>query len=306
MQLTNFFKLFFLALLWGSSFLFVKVAVAEIPPFTTVTAVVGIATLVLYSILRRQGGRLPKFGPIWTRFAVAGMLHNALPFALLVFGEQHVDSALAAVLNGTSPLYAILLAHFLTKDDRLTPGKSLGLLVGFGGLLFFVMPSLQAGVHASLWGLIAVGAAAASYGIAIVYTRTYLHDLPPLVAPTAQMGMATLYALPLALLIDKPFGMALPSVNAIGAVLALALFGTALSYIVYYRLIKQLSASQVSMVTYLVPIVGLVLGVVILDEQLTWNAYVGCVLILAGVMLVNGFIKLPNQLSRPSDEVFQT
>ncbi|MCB0208757.1 MAG: EamA family transporter [Anaerolineae bacterium] len=306
MHLTNFFRLFFLALLWGSSFLFVKVAVAEIPPFTTVLMVVGIATLVLYGILRWQGGRLPKFGPIWTRFAVAGLLHNALPFALLVFGEQHVDSALAAVLNGTSPLYAILLAHFLTKDDRLTSGKSLGLFVGFGGLLFFVLPSLRGGVHASLWGLIAVGAAAASYGIAIVYTRTYLRDLPPLVAPTAQLGMATVYALPLALLIDKPFSLTLPSVNAIGAVLALALFGTALSYIVYYRLIKQMSASHVSMVTYLVPIVGLVLGVVVLNEQLTWNAYVGCALILAGVMLVNGFIKLPHRLSRPSDEVFQT
>lgn len=133
MQLKNLSSLSLLAVLWGSSFLFIKVAVQDIPPFTTVTAVVGIATLVLYLLLRRQGRRLPKLGSIWIAFAIAGLLHNALPFALLVFGGQYVDSALAAVLNGTSPLYALLLAHYFTGDDRLTPAKSLGLLVGLGG-----------------------------------------------------------------------------------------------------------------------------------------------------------------------------
>ncbi|MCB0179353.1 MAG: DMT family transporter, partial [Anaerolineae bacterium] len=283
MQLKNLSSLSLLAVLWGSSFLFIKVAVQDIPPFTTVTAVVGIATLVLYLLLRRQGRRLPKLGSIWIAFAIAGLLHNALPFALLVFGGQYVDSALAAVLNGTSPLYALLLAHYFTGDDRLTPAKSLGLLVGFGGLVLLVAPSLLAGVQASAWGLLAVGAAAASYGVAIVYSRIKLSQLPSLVAPTAQMGMATVYALPLAVMIDQPWQMALPSVNAIGAVLALALFGTALSYVVYYRLISRMSASQVSMVTYLVPIVGLVLGIVVLNEQVAWNAYLGCGFILVGV-----------------------
>ena len=306
MQLKNLSSLSLLAVLWGSSFLFIKVAVQDIPPFTTVTAVVGIATLVLYLLLRRQGRRLPKLGSIWIAFAIAGLLHNALPFALLVFGGQYVDSALAAVLNGTSPLYALLLAHYFTGDDRLTPAKSLGLLVGFGGLVLLVAPSLLAGVQASAWGLLAVGAAAASYGVAIVYSRIKLSQLPSLVAPTAQMGMATVYALPLALMIDRPWQMALPSVNAIGAVLALALFGTALSYVVYYRLISRMSASQVSMVTYLVPIVGLVLGIVVLNEQVAWNTYLGCGFILVGVMFVNGLIKPPRWLHNSTDTALQT
>lgn len=306
MQLKNLSSLLLLAFLWGSSFLFIKVAVQDIPPFTTVTAVVGIATVVLYLLLRWQGGRLPKLGPVWIRFAVAGLVHNALPFALLVFGGRYVDSALAAVLNGTSPLYTLILAHYFTGDDRLTPTKSLGLLIGFGGLIMLVAPSLLTGVQASVWGLLAVGAAAASYGVAIVYSRINLSQLPPLVAPTAQMGMATVYALPLAILIDRPWQMGLPSVNAIGAVLALALFGTALSYVVYYRLIGQMSASQVSMVTYLVPIVGLVLGIVVLNEQVAWNAYLGCGFILVGVMIVNGLIKPPPWLHNSADTALQT
>ena len=306
MQLKNLSSLSLLAVLWGSSFLFIKVAVQDIPPFTTVTAVVGIATLVLYLLLRRQGRRLPKLGSIWIAFAIAGLLHNALPFALLVFGGQYVDSALAAVLNGTSPLYALLLAHYFTGDDRLTPAKSLGLLVGFGGLVLLVAPSLLAGVQASAWGLLAVGAAAASYGVAIVYSRIKLSQLPSLVAPTAQMGMATVYALPLAVMIDQPWQMALPSVNAIGAVLALALFGTALSYVVYYRLISRMSASQVSMVTYLVPNVGLVLGIVVLNEQVAWNTYLGCGFILVGEMIVNGLIKPPSWLHNSTDTALQT
>jgi drug/metabolite transporter (DMT)-like permease len=291
MGLRNFLWLIFLSALWGPSFLFIKVAVGEIPPLTLVTGRVGLAALLLYLVLRLQGGNLPKFGPIWKHFAIAGFFANALPFVLISWGEQYIDSAFAAILNGTTPLFTIILAHFFITDDRMTPVKILGTLVGFGGLVLLISPSLIDGFHATTWGLLAVTLAAFSYGIVIVYTRKHLRGLPPLIAPTAQILMATLYLIPISLIVDQPFRLPIPSWPAIGSLLALAVVGTALAYVVYYFLLDRTSATYVSMVTYLAPVIGVVLGIVILDEQLSWTTYAGCGLILVGVMVVNGVFK---------------
>ena len=286
----NFLWLLLLASLWGPSFLFIKVAVGEIPPLTLVVGRVGIAAALLFIILRLQGRSLPKLGPIWIHFGVMALFQNALPFALINWGEQYIDSALAAILNGTTPLFTILLAHQFIDDDRLSLGKALGVFVGFAGLLVLIAPALFGGVQATAWGLIAVTIAAASYGVAIVYSRLNLRGQVPLVAPTAQLTLATLYLLPLALIFEQPFSLPTPSATAIGSLFMLAVFGTALAFVVYYRIIERASASYVSMVTYLVPIFGVVLGVLVLDEQLSWNAIVGCALILTGVMIVNGAV----------------
>ena len=291
MKLKNFLWLLFLASLWGPSFLFIKIAVAEIPPLTLVVGRVGMAALLLYLILRMQGYNLPQFGPIWKHFAFMGLVHNALPFTLFNWGEQYIDSSLAAILNGTTPLFTIVLAHFLVEDDSLTPRKLVGATIGFSGLTLLVAPSLLGGMSATGWGLIAVLVAALCYGLAVVYSRLHLRGLPPLVAPTAQLTLATLYMLPLAFLVEQPLSLPVPSLTALGAVLFLAVFGTALAFVVYYRLIERTNASYVSMVTYLIPVFGVILGIIVLNEQLTWNAYVGCALILGGVMIVNGLIK---------------
>jgi drug/metabolite transporter (DMT)-like permease len=303
MGLKNFLWLIFLASLWGPSFLFIKVAVKDIPPFTLVTGRVGLAAILLYLILRLQGRNLPKFGSIWRHFAVVAFFSNALPFVLFSWGEIHIASALAAILNGTTPLFTIMLAHFFIADDRLTPVKTLGTLLGFGGLVLLIAPSLLEGLHATTWGLLAVTVAAASYGVAIVYTRKNLRGLPPLVGPTAQLTVATIYILPLSFFIDRPYNLAAPSWPAFGSLLGLSVVGTALAFIVYYYLLDRTSATYLSMVTYLVPIFGVVLGVVVLDEQPGWNAYLGCVLILLGVMVVNfkftNWRRAANALVRP-------
>ncbi len=291
MGLKNFFWLIFLASLWGPSFLFIKVAVQEIPPLTLVAGRVGIAALLLYLFLRLQGGRLPKFGRQWKHFAVVGLFHNALPFVLFSWAEQYIDSAPAAILNGTTPLFTIVLAHMFIADDRLTPVKLMGTLLGFGGLVLLISPSLIDGFQVSTWGLLAAATAAFCYGIAIVYTRNHLRGLPRLVGPTAQLTMATLYILPLSLLLEQPFQRALPSWPALGSLLGLAVLGTALAFVVYYFVIERTSATYVSLVTYLVPVIGVALGVFILHEQLHWTTYAGCALILIGVMVVNGIIK---------------
>lgn len=291
MRLKNFMWLALLSCLWGPSFLFIKVAVTEIPPLTLVTGRVGVAAALLYLVLRAQGQRLPRFGRVWGHLAVMGLLNNAVPFLLISWGEQYVDSALAAILNGTMPLFTIILAHFFVADDRMTPAKLVGVLAGFGGLLLLIAPSLVEGVHATTWGLTAVAIASASYALSAVYARNHLRGASPIV-PTAQLMLATLYLLPLALAVERPFNLPLPSWPALGSLLALAVLGTAMALVLYYHILNRTSPTFLSMVTYLLPVFGVILGVVVLDERLSWNAYAGCGLILFGVMVVNGVFRV--------------
>lgn len=290
MKVKNLLLLIFLASLWGPSFLFIKVAVADIPPLTLVLGRVAIGATLLYAVLRSRGGKLPS-GNIWKHIAIVALFHNALPFVLFGWGEQHISSALASILNGTTPLFTIILAHFFVADDQLTPTKIAGVVLGFGGLTLLSWPSLTGGMQATLWGILAIVIASLCYGVAIIYTRNHLRGLPPLVAPTSQMLMATLYLLPLSLLVDKPFQMAMPSWQALGSMAALGILGTALAFIVYYRLLEVADPTYVSMVTYVVPVFGVILGVLVLHEQLTWHTYAGFALILVGVMIVNGVFR---------------
>lgn len=291
MRFKNFLLLLALAALWGPSFLFIKVAVEEVPPFTLVLGRVGIGALVLYAILRQQGRNLPRLGRAWRPFLVMGFFGNALPFTLFSWGEQYIDSAVASILNGTTPLFTIVLAHFFVTDDRISPAKLIGILIGFGGLMLLIAPSFARGFQVETWGLIAIAGAAASYGIGMVYARRHLRGLPPLVAPTAQLTVATLIMLPLSLIVEQPFQLTALSWPAIGSWLALAVLGTSLAFVLYYQILERTSASYLSMVTYLVPVFGVLAGVLVLKEHLAWNAYLGCGLILLGVMVVNGVFR---------------
>ena len=288
MRFKNLILLGLLAALWGPSFLFIKIGVEEIPPLTFVVGRVGLAAFMLLIVLYLRGGHLPAPSPIWRHVTFVSLVHTTLPFVLFSWGEQYIDSALASILNGTTPIFTILLAHFFTNDDRLTPMKGFGALLGLAGLVVLIAPSFVDGIQATTLGLLAVTAAAICYGIAIVYSRNHLRGMPFLVVPTMQMTISTILLIPFSLFIERPYLLPLPSLRALSALLALAIFGTALAFIVYYILVDRADASYVSMVTYLIPIVGIILGVVVLKEQLTWHAYAGCTLILLGVMTVNG------------------
>ncbi len=288
MNWKNILLMILLAALWGPSFVFIKVGVETIPPLTLVFGRVALAAVLLYLVLRWQHGRLPDSLDTWKHISVVALVHNAAPFFLFAWGEQYVDSALASILNGTIPLFTILLAHLFTQDDHLTPAKVIGVLVGFGGMLVLVYPSFQGGVMATAWGVMALVLASFLYGVAIVYARNHLRGLPPLVAPTGQMIMASVYLLPLMLLWERPWQLPPPSMASIVSMLALAVFGTALAFIVYYRLLERAGASYLSMVAYMIPVFGIFFSVILLDEKLTGEMIVGGMLILLGVMIVNG------------------
>jgi drug/metabolite transporter (DMT)-like permease len=296
----NLLQLLLLSTLWGPSFLLIKIAVADIPPITLIFGRVGLAAVLLYLLLRLGGGNLPRPGRIWFPLSVVALSQTALPFVLLSWAEQRIDSALAAILNGLTPLFTILLAHLLTTDDRLTRAKAIGIALGLIGVLFFVAPSLQSGMQASTWGILAMIGVAASYGFAVVYARQHLNDLPPIVAPAGQMTLSALFLLLPMLIIEQPFTQPIPPPQALGAVAGLAVLGTVLAFIVYYRLLRSASASYVSMVTYLVPVIGVLLGVFILDERLAWSDFAGFGLILLGVLIVNGTFRNVSFLSRSS------
>jgi drug/metabolite transporter (DMT)-like permease len=280
--------LMLLACLWGSSYLFAKVGVSEIPAMTFAMGRAALGAAILFIALRFRGQRLPKWGSVWKHLAVVALIHNAIPYVMVAWGAQYIDSGLAAIITGTTPLCTIVLAHFLVADDRLTLTKLAGAFVGLGGLLVLVAPALITGVRATGAGVLAVLVVAVCYAIAMIYSRQHLRGLPPLAAPTAQLMLATLYTLPLSLIIDQPFGMSLPSGLAISALLCVSVLGTASAFMVFYRLVEITTPTHISMVNYLIPIVGATLGVIVLGEQLTWNIYLGFAIILTGVLIANG------------------
>lgn len=291
MQLKTLLWLILMSLLWGPSFLFIKVAGEDIPPWTLAAVRVSLAAGLLYLILRLQGRRLPGFGLLWQHFLIAGLLSNAWPYVLIFWSEQYIDSGLAAVLIGFHPLFTMLLAHLFTMEDRLTLAKMLGSAAGFGGLVVLVTPSLQDGLQPSTWGVAATLAAALCYAGGTLYTRQHLRGLPPLVAPTAQLVTAALFLAPLALLFEPPAGLSRPSGSSLAALLALVVISTVLTSVIYYQALERLSATTLSLVTYLIPVVGLGLGVLLLGERPGWPAYLGCGLVFAGMLLSNGLFQ---------------
>ncbi len=293
-NLKNFLLLLLLASLWGPSFLFIKIAIEFIPPITLTAIRIGIGAALLFTILKFKHRKLPKLKSVWKHFSIAALLQSAVPFTLFAVGEKSIDSSLAAIICGSAPLFTLVLAHFFTKNDRFTKSKLTGSGVGFFGLFILVAPALF-GAQATLFGIFAVMIGAMCYAIAFVYVKKFIKmtDFAPLVVPTLQLIFSFLFLLPVALIFEDHSTLKNASPAAIFSTLSLGIFGSALAFVVYYKILAATSATYTSMVNYMVPVVGVVLGMLVLDEQLTWNSYLGCILILVGVMIANGIIKKP-------------
>ena len=279
--------LLLLALLWGLTYPLTKISVDEIPMMTYSLGRTVIGALILWLALRWNGQRLPGWDRIWIHLSIMALVHNAAPYVLVAWGSQSVDSGLAAIITSTAPLFTIILAHYMVADDRMTPTKLIGVLVAFSGMIVLLSPSFQGGLSASLGGVGAMLAASVCYGVATVYTRKYLRGLPSLVGPTAQLIVASAFLLPLSLVWERPYQLPIPSTISLLAWVAVAVLGTGVAFIVFYQLVEMASPSFVSMVSYLIPIVGASLGVLALGERLPHSALVGFTIILAGVVIAN-------------------
>ncbi len=288
MQTKVFFEVLLLGCLWGPSFLFIKVACAELPIATFVAGRVALAAAILYGVLKCFKRRLPTSKRVWGHLLVTGFLSGSLPFLLFAFAEMYIDSGLAALLNGTVPFFTILLAPFVLPDERITIPKALGVVLGFGGLLTLLLPTLTDGEVASdTWGILAIVGASLSYAVGMIYAKKNLTGLAPMVAPTAQLLITAVYMIPLALLWDQPWTLAPLSASVWGAWVAVAVFGTGMGFMVFYWILEAGGATALSTVGYILPLIGVVLGIIFLGESFAWNTAVATALILVGMLLAS-------------------
>jgi len=243
-----------LATVWGGSFFFNSLAVRELPVFTVVVSRVALAALVLLALMRVRGEPMPRGWRIWAAFFGMGLLNNAIPFSLIVWGQQHIASGVASILNAATPLFTVVLAHLLTRDERLTRGKLAGVIIGFAGVA--VMIGAEAlrdlGVHVAAQSVCL--AAALSYAVAGLYGRRFRGmGLTPMATATGQVVASSVILLPLMLVLDRPWTLSAPSVTAIGALVGVAAISTALAYVLYFRILATAGATNLLLVTFLIP-----------------------------------------------------
>ena len=298
MKIRNVHLLILLASLWGPSFLFIKIAVVEIPPIMLAAFRIGIAAVILNIFLILKNERLPTDIGFWRKTFIAGLFAQGIPFVLINWGEQYVDSSLASILNGLVPLFTIIFAHFIVADEKLNIQKIIGVSLGFLGLIVLVAPGLQYGVEGSTLGILSITLAAISYGIGLSFIRKYFTNTPSFKAPAAQLLSVTIYLVPLALIVHPNFSLTAVSVSAWGSVLVLAFFGTAIAFIVYFKLIERSSAGYASLVTYLMPIYGVLLGIVFLGEEVSVWMILGASLILLGIKATKKRVKVRRESTK--------
>jgi len=275
-----------LAVLWGGTFFLNEIAVAGLGPLTIVLGRVAIGALALTALLPVIGARLPRAPGAWVAFLVMGALNNAVPFSLIVWGQTHIDSGLAAILNATTPMFTVILAHFMTRDERLTIGRAVGVALGVAGVALLVGGDALATWSWRNLGQMAVLAAAVSYACAGLYGRRF-DGLSPVVAAAGMLWGSTVLMAPVALVGEAPWRLDVAGVTWL-AVGGLALAGTAAAYVVYFSLLARAGATNLLLVTFLMPVIALGLGILILGETVPGAAWAGLALILACLAAIDG------------------
>ncbi len=273
-----------LSAFWGASFLFIKVAVTTVPPFTLAAGRLVLAAGLLFAFVNVRGGRLPASLRAWGPFVVIGIAGNVLPFVLINWSETRIDSGLAAILIGTMPIFTVLIAHRFTRDERLTRDKVTGIALGFAGLAVLVGSGALAGLGGDITAQLAVCAAAASYAATAVYSRRLARVSPEITAAGSIIAGAAI-ALPLSLAIDRPWALA-PSGEALAAIAALAVLSTALAAVIFFHLLASAGATFTALSNYLIPLSGVLWGVLFLSERPGLNALLALAMILGAVALV--------------------
>lgn len=282
----NWSQLFALVAMWGSAFMFMKIGVATVAPATLAASRLVLAAVLLYAVMRARGLALPPPGKRWLPFTALAILGYCLPFYLIAWGQQFIDSALAGILIAVMPLATLVLAHFFIAGERMSAPRALGFAIGFAGILILMGPAALAGLGGSLdkaLAQVAVLAGALCYaGNSVLARRTIAADF--LVASTAVLIVASVVMVPVALVVDRPW-IAAPSLGSVAAIVWLGIGPTALATLLYFQLIAAAGPTFMAIVNYLSPIVALLAGVLLLGEQPGTTAVAGLALILLGIAL---------------------
>ncbi|MEZ9337897.1 DMT family transporter [Vibrio splendidus] len=280
--------LILLSMLWGGSFFFVGVVVTDLPPLTIVALRVGIAAITLWIIALMIGLRPPKELRVWGAFLGMGLLNNVVPFALIVWGQTQIASGLASILNAATPIFAVVVAGILLPDERVTPLKLVGVGIGFVGVVVMIgLPALSGG--GSLIAQLAIIAAALSYAFAGVYGRRFkAMEINPIITAAGQVTASTMVLTPVALMVDGPLDVVAMNGDIWAAIVGLAVLSTAVAYILYFKILELAGATNVLLVTLLVPVSAILLGSLFLNESLKVIHFVGMLLIAIGLSAIDG------------------
>ena len=285
MKLKHWLVFLLLGAIWSSSFMWIKIAIQEIGPITLVAFRVLFGLLFGIVVIYIQHIQWPRTLKEWTPLLVLGIANIAIPFFLISWGEQSIDSAVASILNATVPLFTILIAHFLLQDDKITAPKVLGLLMGFAGVVILMSQDIGESLG-SVMGQLAVVLASAFYAGGAVYARKTTQDMPGIMRSAGPLLPATVIMWLTMFLAESPVrfpGLGLTWI----ALLFLGVLGSGFAFVLSYYLLHEIGPTRTSMVTYLFPLGGVILGVAFLHEQLSWQLVVGAVLIVLSLIVAN-------------------
>lgn len=278
-----------LSVLWGSAFILIEIGLRSVPPNTLVFARMALAVPPLLLLLHLKGERLPRGGKSWAMLSLLGLLNVVLPFILFYWGMTQISTGLASILNATTPLWGVVAAHFLTRDEKATPARLLGVVFGVAGIAVMIGVDAFKGASTGILAQIACLIATLSYAIASIYGRRFADSgMTPLAVATGQVLTSALIMLPIALASDAMWTLPMPGLSFWLATGAIAIFSTSLAYYLYFQLLESAGASNSLLVTFLIPIVAILLGVGFLGERITANQAAGIALIAAGLILLDG------------------
>jgi drug/metabolite transporter (DMT)-like permease len=288
MGIAEWILLVLLSMVWGGSYLFNAIAVESLPPLTIVALRLLTGALVLNIFSALRGSRLPADLRIWKVYVLMGLFNNVIPFSLIVWGQTRIAGGLASILNATTPLFTVLIAHRFTKDERLSASKISGLLIGFAGVVFIIGTGALSGFGRQSAAQIAVICASFSYASAGVFGRR-LREMgsSPLAAATGQVSASALMLIPIVLIADKPWQLTVPPAAAVFSVLCLGLLSTALAYIIYFRILERAGATNLLLVTFLIPVHANILGILFRGEYIQAGHIWGMLLVFISLVLIN-------------------
>jgi drug/metabolite transporter (DMT)-like permease len=278
-----------LSLLWGGAFFMIELGLRGFPPNTLVFLRMALAVPPMLLILKFIGHRLPSDGKSWQQLFVLGAINAALPFILFFWGQTQIDSGLASVLNATTPLWGVATAHFLTRDEKATPGRIIGVLLGIAGIIVMVGTEALDGINSSVLAQLACLAATLCYAFAAIYGRTLSQStMSPMVVATGQVITAAILMLPVAIIMDHPWTLTTPGWDAWAGAIGLAIPSTAIAYFYYFRLIDRAGASNAMLVAFIMPVIAIILGVAALGETVELKEIAGAALIALGLIAIDG------------------
>ena len=279
------------ATLFGSSFLFIKISVADIPPFTLAAGRAALAAIAVVLFLYLSGGRLPKPGKVWLPMIVLGLLTAVIPYVAIAFGQVHIDSSLGGILFATIPVFSVLIAPLVLREEQLTPSRITGVLTGFAGVIFAIGPGALSNLGTQFLGAGVTVLAALSYASGTIFARS-LGGTSPIVLAAGQLLVAALVLVPVSLVVDAPW-MLSPAPGPLASLAVVALFNTAIPVLLMFWLIGKAGASNTSLLAFFMPVASVLLGVLVLGESLGWFAVLGFGFIIFGAGLVTGTFRVP-------------